>query len=224
MARWLRHVGSAAFAVLFACSTSNADGESCSVNDDCESGVCSLSGKCGRGDCQCEGDECGRVRSTCPENAVCWQSTDPLQRDYRTCRVVCDAERKCPTDQHCETGTCAPGPEPLALTWDSAPQSCPLRSPCAFRVNAPEGATIDTCDWSVREQGQTPLPQETKLPELVHTFSKVGIYEVIVDVRATNGATGRLVASTSVCVNAGGSCASGAPCCSGTCVADGTCQ
>jgi hypothetical protein len=224
MARWLRRSGSLVFAAFLACGTSNADGEPCSTNDDCESGVCSLSGKCGRGECQCEGDECGHIQSSCPEGAVCWQSSDPLQRDYRVCRFACDADRKCPAGQHCEDGTCAPGPEPLALTWEAAPQSCTVRSPCTFRVRPPDGVVIDTCSWSVREQGKDATPETTKVPELVHTFSRSGIYEVTVDVRATNGANGRLTASTSVCVGVGGSCASGAPCCSGTCTSDGTCR
>ena len=224
MARWLRRSGSLVFAAFLACGGGNADGERCSVNDDCESGVCSLSGKCGRGECTCEGDECGRVQSSCPESSVCWQSTDPLERDYRVCRFVCDADRSCPAGQHCESGTCAPGPEPLVLTWESTPQSCAVRSPCTFRVRPPDGAAVDRYVWSIREQGGDATGQPSGEHELVHTFSKVGIFEVGVLAHARDGATGQLTTSTSVCVGAGGSCATGAPCCSGTCASDGSCR
>lgn len=83
---------------------------------------------------------------------------------------------------------------------------------------------MERYEWTIRGKGELASMQSSEVPELVHTYSTVGIYEVTVVAHARDGASGRLTTSTSVCVGAGGSCATGAPCCSGTCASDGSCR
>lgn len=222
-----RRVVATLLAVLLACSA-GADGEPCETSDDCESGTCSVAGRCGTGECACEGDECGRIRGACPEGAVCVRPVDPLERDYPVCRFTCDAERRCPAGQHCERGICEPGPEPFGLTWASLPRAtpCALRRPCDYRVTPAEGVVVDRYEWTISSGGAEQRAETTTVPELVHAYAEPGIYEVRVLAHGRGGATGTLSATETLCVpeGEGRPCVTSAPCCSGVCTVESLCR
>lgn len=195
--------------VVAACGKS-ADGEPCQTKDDCESGVCSIGGKCGTGECACTGAECNTIRSSCADGQVCFRGTKPEERDYTTCRNTCSASKACPSDQHCEVGICQPGPEAFGLTWVSFPRTrpCAARVPCKYEVKPSAGVTVSEYAWSFGAKTTTPTTE--------FTWDKEGSYDVSVTATATTGATARVSATEILCIAQGNACdPTGAPCCSG---------
>jgi len=201
----------AAFLALASCGKTS-DGEACEANDECESGVCSIRGKCGTGECACTGAECGTVRSSCDEGRLCYRSDDPLLRDYTECRLACGADKPCPSGQRCDGRICLEGAESFAITWVTFPRArpCGARVPCAYEVKPSAGIEVDRYVWS--------FGKETKEPKTTHEWQAVGSYEVSVTAYARTGATARVSGVETLCLPQGAECdRAGAPCCSGTC-------
>jgi hypothetical protein len=218
-------IGATVLALLLvaACSGKAGSGESCVKDSDCDSDKCALNQLCAPGDCECTGADCGKVQSSCDEGSVCVAGQPPFEIGYNHCRHTCTVDTDCPSDQHCDTGLCAAGGPPFELTWVNIPRAkaCEARVPCPYEVRPADGITVASYSWTFG----TSAPVVTTDPTTSFTYPATGVFAVAVVATATNGGTGRLSTSETLCSGGIGSpCTADVPCCSGTCNGAAICE
>lgn len=204
------------FVGVVACSNA-AGAEPCKDDGDCESGSCALNGLCAPGECECNGSDCGKVRSSCAEGSVCVKGSAVFELGYHRCFATCDATKACSASTRCSEGICRDAPKTFALAWVNIPRprACTSRLPCEYRARPSEGVQVETYTWRV---GAAP-PVETKEPAHTVTYETGGTYEVVLRARAADGATAELRANEVLCDGSVGQACNpdGPACCDGTC-------
>jgi hypothetical protein len=209
---------------LVTCSSSAADGASCSKGSECQSGVCDIDGTCRGHDCNCEGADC-HTRSNCDEGWLCTQAVDPIDGPVPRCRRQCGGTfGACANDMHCDNGVCRTGGTVFVIEWTNIPRTklCGSKVPCEYELRVSEGTTVDKFTWNF---GDAPAVVTTE-PMTTNTWPTAGTFGVSVEAHATTGAVAKLQATEVVCDGAVGSPCdpNGAPCCEGSCSAQLTCK
>jgi hypothetical protein len=125
---------------LLACGKTTA-GERCAHDSDCESGTCSLIGRCSPGECECSGEACGKAQSTCGDGQVCVAGQPPFELGYNSCRATCSVERPCADAKVCADGVCGSA-SVAALSWGNIPRTtaCKPAAACAYDLRVRSGA------------------------------------------------------------------------------------
>jgi hypothetical protein len=134
------------------------DGEVCTANDDCETGVCTSASLCSHSRCECPSGNCptsGETSPDCRDGWVCVRYDslfDPLKEFFGGtpnpsdgyCQPSCDAG--CPEHYLCEGELCTPdaawaAPEPT-IAWSGAASGELTGRDQMMTVIVEEGSTI----------------------------------------------------------------------------------